>query len=357
MSIRSGRRPSHAIASRDDAACLYKWTWCATWEQLARETAFQIIVSSYLTDGQPACAGWTVLGGRSVQGAAGRLDTHLLPGQCENDRDQVAPATKCSPQLMFDNDPAMRAALKDLVGSVELEVRLFASPQEFLASKRPDVPGCLVLDVRLPGMSGLAFQKELAGMGVDLPVIFITRHGDVRMSVRAMKAGAVDFLTKPFQDQDLLDSIQAAIWRDRKGRRDAALVSDLRGRYATLTERERQTMRLVVYGQPNKQIAAELDLSQMTVKVHRGQVMRKMRARSLPELVRIADRVAEGRSNAVSDLSHNRSSGRPASPEFFSAADGHARANGSARFAATHLAGASIGPRRGRPARPLPRLP
>ena len=195
--------------------------------------------------------------------------------------------------FVIDNDPAMRAALKDLVGSVELEVRLFSSPQEFLASKRPDVPCCLVLDVRLPGMSGLTFQKELARMGIDLPVIFITHHGDVRMSVRAMKAGAVDFLTKPFRDQDVLDSIQAGIGRDRQGRRDAALVSDLRERYATLTERERQTMSLVVIGRANKQIAAELDLSEMTVKVHRGQAMRKMRARSLPELVRIADRVAE----------------------------------------------------------------
>jgi len=194
--------------------------------------------------------------------------------------------------FVIDNDPSMRAALEDLVGSVQLEVRLFASPQEFLASKPPDVPGCLVLDVRLPGMSGLTFQNELARMGVDLPVIFITRHGDIRMSVRAMKAGAFDFLTKPFRDQDVLDAIQAAIERDRERRRDAALVSDLRERYATLTERERQTMRLVVIGQPNKQIAAELDLCEMTVKVHRGQVIRKMRARSLPELVRIADRLA-----------------------------------------------------------------
>jgi FixJ family two-component response regulator len=194
--------------------------------------------------------------------------------------------------FVIDNDPSMRAALEDLVGSVQLEVRLFASPQEFLASKQPDVPGCLVLDVRLPGMSGLTFQNELARMGVDLPVIFITRHGDIRTSVRAMKAGAFDFLTKPFRDQDVLDAIQAAIERDRERRRDAALVSDLRERYATLTERERQTMRLVVIGHANKQIAAELDLCEMTVKVHRGQVTRKMQARSLPELVRIADRLA-----------------------------------------------------------------
>jgi FixJ family two-component response regulator len=240
--------------------------------------------------------------------------------------------------FVIDNDPSMRAALEDLVGSVELEVRLFASPQEFLASKRPDVPGCLVLDVRLPGMSGLTFQNELARMGVDLPVIFITGHGDIRMSVRAMKAGAVDFLTKPFRDQDVLDAIQAAIERDRERRRDAALVSDLRERYATLTERERQTLRRVVIGQPNKQIAAELDLSEMTVKVHRGQVMRKMRARSLPELVRTADRLAAACSNPAGDLYQNHNASRPASPEFVPAAGEHARANGFARSGGTHLA-------------------
>jgi len=244
--------------------------------------------------------------------------------------------------FVIDNDPSMRAALEDLVGSVQLEVRLFASPQEFLASKPPDVPGCLVLDVRLPGMSGLTFQNELARMGVDLPVIFITRHGDIRMSVRAMKAGAFDFLTKPFRDQDVLDAIQAAIERDRERRRDAALVSDLRQRYATLTERERHIMRLVVIGRANKQIAAELDLSEMTVKVHRGQVMRKMRARSLPELVRTADRLAGACSNVVGDLYQNRSASRPASPEFVSAADEHARANGFARSRGTHLALANL---------------
>ena len=193
--------------------------------------------------------------------------------------------------FVIDNDPSMRAALEDLVGSVALAVRLFASPQEFLASQRPDAPGCLVLDVRLPGMSGLTFQKELARMGVDLPLIFITGHGDIRMSVRAMKAGAVDFLIKPFQEQDLLDAIHAAIARDRERRREALLVSGLRERYATLTARERQIMTLVAVGRANKQIAAALGLSEMTVKVHRGQVMRKMQAGSLPELVRMADRV------------------------------------------------------------------
>jgi FixJ family two-component response regulator len=240
--------------------------------------------------------------------------------------------------FVIDNDPSMRAALEDLVGSVELEVRLFASPQEFLASKRPNVPGCLVLDVRLPGMSGLTFQNELARMGVDLPVIFITCHGDIRMSVRAMKAGAVDFLTKPFRDQDVLDAIQAAIERSRERRRDAALLSDLRERYATLTERERQTMRLVAIGHPNKQIAAELDLSEMTVKVHRGQAMRKMRARSLPELVRMADRLAGASPNIVGGLYQSPNASRPASPELVPAADEHARANGFARSGGTPLA-------------------
>jgi FixJ family two-component response regulator len=194
--------------------------------------------------------------------------------------------------FVIDNDPSMRAALEDLVGSVGLAVRPFASPQEFLASQRPDAPGCLVLDVRLPGMSGLTFQTELAKVGVNLPVIFITGHGDIRMSVRAMKAGAVEFLTKPFHDQDLLDAIHAAIERDTERRRVAVLVGELRERYATLTERERQIMTLVVIGRANKQIAAQLELSEMTVKVHRGQVMRKMQAGSLPELVRIAARLA-----------------------------------------------------------------
>lgn len=193
--------------------------------------------------------------------------------------------------FVIDNDPSVRAALEELIGSVDLAVQLFASPQEFLASKRPEAPGCLVLDVRLPGMSGLTFQKELAGMGVALPVIFITGHGDVRMSVRAMKAGAVDFLIKPFRDEELLDAIHAAIGRDRERRREAAQVAKLRERYTTLTSRERQIMTLVVVGLANKQSAAELEVSEMTVKVHRGQVMRKMQARSLPELVRMADRL------------------------------------------------------------------
>ena len=195
--------------------------------------------------------------------------------------------------FVIDDDPSMRLALEDLVSTVGLQVRAFAAPQDFLQSKPLDAPGCLVLDVRLPGMSGLAFQKELANGGLALPVIFITGHGDIPMSVRAMKAGAVEFLTKPFHDQDLLDAIHAAIERDRKRRREAVRLAELRERFATLTERERQIMTLVVIGRANKQIAAELTLSEMTVKVHRGQVMRKMHAKSLPELVRMADRLGE----------------------------------------------------------------
>jgi FixJ family two-component response regulator len=193
--------------------------------------------------------------------------------------------------FVIDDDTSMREALEDLVTSVGLQVQLFASPQEFLQRKMPDAPGCLVLDVRLPQMSGLTFQTELARVGNALPVIFITGHGDIPMSVRAMKAGAVEFLTKPFHHQELLDAIHAAIQRDRERRQEADLVTELHERSASLTERERQIMELVVTGRANKQIAAELNLSEMTVKVHRGQVMRKMQAKSLPELVRMADRL------------------------------------------------------------------
>jgi len=193
--------------------------------------------------------------------------------------------------FVIDDDASMRVALSNLIGSVGLDVRVFASPHDFLHSKRPDAPACLVLDVRLPGMSGLAFQQELAKLGIELPIIFITGHGDVPTTVRAMKAGAVEFLTKPFHDQELLDAIHSAIERDRARRKEAALADEVRTRYALLTEREREVMNLVVGGRANKQIAADLALSEVTVKVHRGQVMRKMRARSLPELVRMADRL------------------------------------------------------------------
>jgi len=193
--------------------------------------------------------------------------------------------------FVVDDDASMRRSLESLLRSVGNDVRLFASAQEFMQAPRPDAPGCLVLDVRLPGMSGLTFQHELAKAGVGLPVIFITGHGDVPMTVRAMKAGAAEFLTKPFDDQVLLDAIDAAIERDRARRRDAASLAVLNARYNGLTEREKQVMKLVVAGWVNKQIAAELGLSLVTIKLHRGQVMRKMLVKSVAELVRMGDRL------------------------------------------------------------------
>jgi FixJ family two-component response regulator len=196
---------------------------------------------------------------------------------------------------IVDDDPSMRRSLESLLGSVGLDVRLFSSAPEFMRSPRTNAPGCLVLDVRLPGMSGLAFQQELAKAGIALPIIFVTGHGDVPMSVRAMKAGAVEFLTKPFDDQVLLDAIHAAIERDRARRRDDASFAALRARYDALSERERQVMGHVAAGRVNKRIADELGLSVVTVKVHRAQVMRKMQAKSVADLVRMADRLATSR--------------------------------------------------------------
>jgi len=193
--------------------------------------------------------------------------------------------------FVIDDDPSIRRSLDTLLRSVGLDVHLFSSAQEFMHARRPETPGCLVLDIRLPGMSGLTFQQELAKAGVALPIIFLTGHGDVPMTVRAMKAGAAEFLTKPFDDQVLLDAIYAAIERDRARRRDTASLADVKAHYRELTEREREVMQLVVTGRANKQIAAELGLGLVTVKVHRGQVMRKMQARSVAELVRMADRL------------------------------------------------------------------
>jgi FixJ family two-component response regulator len=193
--------------------------------------------------------------------------------------------------FVIDDDAAMRDSLQSLVRSVGLDVRSFGSAQEFLQAKRPDGAGCLVLDVRLPGESGLDLQHEVAKLHLDLPIIFITGYGDIPMSVRAMKAGAVEFLSKPFRAQDLLDAIRPAIEQSRAWRHDAAVIAGLQARYGSLTTREREVFALVVTGRMNKQIAAALDVGEVTVKVHRGQVMRKMGARSVAELVRVADRL------------------------------------------------------------------
>ena len=193
--------------------------------------------------------------------------------------------------FVVDDDPSVRRAIQRLVGSVGLQVELFGSAQEFLRSKRPDAPSCLVLDIRLPGISGLDFQRELAQANIHIPIIFITAHGDIPMTVRAMKAGAVEFLTKPFRDQDLLDAIQIALERDRARRQQEAEIATLRERFESLTPREREVLPLVVSGMLNKQIAAEIGTSETTVKVHRGQLMRKMGADSLADLVRMAERM------------------------------------------------------------------
>ena len=193
--------------------------------------------------------------------------------------------------IVVDDESAVRRSLENLIRSVGLRVEAFASAQEFLRSKRPDVPGCLVLDVRLPGLSGLDLQKRMAEAEIEIPIIFITGHADIPMTVQAMKAGAVEFLTKPFREQDLLDAIQQALERDSQAREQRAEIEGPRRRFALLTPREREVMALMVAGLLNKQIAGELGASETTVKIHRHNVMEKMGAGSLADLVRMADKL------------------------------------------------------------------
>jgi FixJ family two-component response regulator len=191
--------------------------------------------------------------------------------------------------FVVDDDPSMREAMRRLFRSVGLQVEVFESASEFLQTELKDAPSCLVLDVRLPGLGGLDFQAELAKSDIRMPIVFMTGHGDIPMSVRAMKAGAIEFLTKPFREQDMLDAVQLGLEQDRARRESETAVADLRARFATLTQREREVMALVTAGLMNKQIAGQLELAEITVKLHRHSVMRKMQAKTLADLVRMAD--------------------------------------------------------------------
>jgi FixJ family two-component response regulator len=205
--------------------------------------------------------------------------------------------------IVIDDDPGIRESLGGLLRSVGLQARLLGSVVEFLKSGRPDGPACLVLDVRLPGRGGLDFQRDLAAANIRLPIIFITGHGDIPMSVQAMKGGAIEFLTKPFRDQDLLDAIQLGLARDRARLEEEKAMAVLRERYETLTAREREVMALVVTGRLNKQIANDMGISEITVKVHRGQAMRKMKASSVADLTRMADKLNLARETATKPAS------------------------------------------------------
>jgi FixJ family two-component response regulator len=216
----------------------------------------------------------------------------------ERSKSSHEPASAAEPIVfVIDDDVAMRATLSSLFRSVGLRVELFGSAHEFAQIKMPDVASCLVLDIRLPGVSGLDFQAELAEADIRIPIIFMTGHGDIPMSVKAMKAGAIDFLTKPFRDQDILDAVIKAIERDQKRRDSEKGVSELRIRFDSLTSREREVMKQVAAGLMNKQIAADLGIAEITVKVHRAHMMRKMKARSLMDLIGMADRLGMHRPN------------------------------------------------------------
>src|SRR6516162_11959536 len=193
--------------------------------------------------------------------------------------------------FVVDDDPSVRSSLKFLLSTVGLQAETFDSADSFLHKKRPDVPSCLVLDVRLPGVSGIDFQRELTARNISIPIVFLTGHGDIPMSVRAMKAGAVEFLTKPFREQDLLDAVHAALARDRLNREDEQLLSTLKHRLASLTPREQAILALVAAGRRNKQIAFEIGTSEVTVKVHRTNLMRKMQASSLADLITMANKL------------------------------------------------------------------
>jgi FixJ family two-component response regulator len=208
----------------------------------------------------------------------------------ERPKSSQEPASAREPIVfVIDDDASMRRALTNLFQSVGLQVEAFGSAPEMLQGKIPDVASCLVLDIRLPGLSGLDFQAELAKASIRIPIIFVTGHGDIPMTVRAMKGGAVDFLTKPFRDQDMLDAVGAAIERDRKRREAEKIVAQLQALYETLTPREREILALVASGRMNKQIAGDLGLAEITVKIHRGHITKKMHARSLADLIRMAE--------------------------------------------------------------------